>query len=418
MAKAKEYTLTRYACYVTNVSMAAVANLSPLLFVTFREMYGISYTLLGLLVVINFSTQLTIDLIFTLFSKHFNIHKTIRTMPAITVTGLIIYGVLPRFFPDSAYLWISLGTVVFSIAAGLNEVLVSPIIAAIPADNPEREMSKLHSTYAWGVVGVVIISTLFLKVVGRLNWMYLALLWALIPLSGFVMFLYSKLPDMTPDKTESKKVSIANLGIMLCCGCIFLGGAAECTMTQWVSGFAEKAVGIPKLWGDIFGMALFASLLGAGRTLYSKYGKNIANVMLFGMAGAVVCYVVAGLCLNPIVCLVACVITGLCVYALAGNTYLYRRKLSRCWCCSLCAPCSRRRFWGIGCTSARWNSFRQSRRECFCGRFSRNSRYNCRTDRNAKRYTFIGNFSITRNFTYHLYEKIFCQKMILLVNIC
>lgn len=326
MAKAKEYTLTRYACYVTNVSMAAVANLSPLLFVTFREMYGISYTLLGLLVVINFSTQLTIDLIFTLFSKHFNIHKTIRTMPAITVTGLIIYGVLPRFFPNSAYLWISLGTVVFSIAAGLNEVLVSPIIAAIPADNPEREMSKLHSTYAWGVVGVVVISTLFLKVVGRSNWMYLALLWALIPLSGFVMFLYSKLPDMTPDKTESKKVSIANLGIMLCCGCIFLGGAAECTMTQWVSGFAEKAVGIPKLWGDIFGMALFASLLGAGRTLYSKYGKNIANVMLFGMAGAVVCYVVAGLCLNPIVCLVACVITGLCVSMLWPGTLIYTEE--------------------------------------------------------------------------------------------
>lgn len=326
MAQSKEYTLTRYACYITNVSMAAVANLSPLLFVTFREMYGISYTLLGLLVVINFSTQLLIDLIFTFFSGHFNIHKTIRTMPAITVAGLVIYAIMPRLFPGSAYLWISLGTIVFSVAAGLNEVLISPVISAIPADNPEREMSKLHSTYAWGVVGVVIISALFLKLVGKSNWMYLALLWALIPLSGFIMFLNSKLPDMTSEKAGDKKTSFANLGIILCFGCIFLGGAAECTMTQWVSGFAEKAVGIPKLWGDIFGMALFAALLGAGRTLYSKYGKNIANVMLFGMAGAMVCYIVAGVCLNPVVCLIACVITGLCVSMLWPGTLIYTEE--------------------------------------------------------------------------------------------
>lgn len=319
----KEYTLTKYACYITNVSMAAVSNLSPLLFMTFRQMYGISYTLLGLLVVINFSTQLLIDLIFTFFSSHFNIHKTIRTMPAITVVGLLIYALMPWLLPDSAYLWISLGTVIFSVSAGLNEVLISPIIAAIPSDNPEREMSRLHSSYAWGVVGVVVISTLFLKTVGTENWMYLALLWALIPFTGFILFAKSKLPEMNSGSSEKQNGKLINFGIMLCFACIFLGGAAECTMTQWVSGFMEKAVGIPKIWGDILGMALFAVLLGTGRTLYSKYGKNISNVMLFGMAGAAVCYLVAGLCLNPVISLVACVITGLCVSMLWPGTLIY-----------------------------------------------------------------------------------------------
>ncbi len=322
----KDYNLTRYACYTTNVSMAAVANLSPLLFVTFRDLYDISYTLLGLLVVINFSTQLLIDLIFTFFSKHFNIHKTVRTMPAITVLGLIMYAVMPHFFPESAYLWICIGTVIFSVAAGLNEVLISPVIAAIPADNPEREMSKLHSTYAWGVVGVVIISTVFLQLVGSRNWMYLALMWALVPLSGFFMFMFCKFPKVeTGDKGE-KTVSFTNLGIILCFGCIFLGGAAECTMTQWISGFIEKAVGIPKLWGDIFGMALFAAFLGTGRTLYAKYGKNIANVMLFGMLGAGICYVIAGFTLSPVISLIACVITGFCVSMLWPGTLIYTEE--------------------------------------------------------------------------------------------
>ena len=39
-----EYKLTRYGCYISGFTMAIVATLSPLLFVAFREMYGISYT--------------------------------------------------------------------------------------------------------------------------------------------------------------------------------------------------------------------------------------------------------------------------------------------------------------------------------------------------------------------------------------
>ena len=52
----------KYACYTANISMAVVSNLSPVLFLTFRSLYGISYSLLGLLVLINFVTQLTVDL--------------------------------------------------------------------------------------------------------------------------------------------------------------------------------------------------------------------------------------------------------------------------------------------------------------------------------------------------------------------
>ena len=32
----------KYACYTANVTMSAVANLSPVLFLTFRTLYGIS----------------------------------------------------------------------------------------------------------------------------------------------------------------------------------------------------------------------------------------------------------------------------------------------------------------------------------------------------------------------------------------
>lgn len=41
------YRQTKITCYFTNVVMSSAFSLPPLLFATFREMYGISYTLLG-----------------------------------------------------------------------------------------------------------------------------------------------------------------------------------------------------------------------------------------------------------------------------------------------------------------------------------------------------------------------------------
>lgn len=323
MNPTNDYKIAKYACYIGNVSMAAVCVLSPLLFVTFHEMYGISYTLLGLLVVIGFSTQLLIDLIFTFFGRHFNIHATIRMIPLITFIGFLIYAVMPLLFPGAVYGWIALGTFVFSVSAGLGECLTSPLIAAIPSDNPEREMSKLHSVYAWGVVLVAVISTLILKLIGTHNWVFLGLFWSVIPLVSFLLFSCARLPEMKVDSDDGKSKKTKRSGFMLCVAFIFLGGAAECTMTQWVSGFLESAVGIEKVWGDILGMAMFAVMLGLGRTLYAKYGKNIENIMLFGMAGAVVCYLVSSLVPDPVIGVMACAVTGLCTSMLWPGTIIY-----------------------------------------------------------------------------------------------
>ena len=62
----KNYSGVKFACYTTNISMSIVSNLSPVLFLTFHSLYGISYSLLGFLVLINFVTQLTIDIIISI----------------------------------------------------------------------------------------------------------------------------------------------------------------------------------------------------------------------------------------------------------------------------------------------------------------------------------------------------------------
>ena len=311
----------KLACYSTNVTMSVAGNLSPILFLTFRNLYGISYSMLGLLVAINFATQLGIDLIFSFFSHRFNIPKTVKAIPVIAVGGFIVYALLPVLFPAQAYLGLSLGTVIFSAAAGLAEVLISPVIAALPAEDPDREMSKLHSVYAWGVVAVVIFSTVFLLLAGGENWPWLTLVLALIPAASAVLFASSEIPPMeTPERASGAVKLLKNRGVWLCVLAIFLGGSAEWTMAQWCAGYIEQARGIPKLWGDLFGVALFAVMLGTGRTLYAKIGRNIGKVLTLGAAGATVCYFVAAVTGAPVVGLLACAFTGFCTSMLwPGN---------------------------------------------------------------------------------------------------
>ncbi len=310
----KNYTRLRFACYFVNVSMAAVANLPPMLFLTFRELYGISYSLLGLLVLINFSTQLLVDLIFSFFSHRFNIPKMVKLTPVLAVIGLLMFAFLPFAFPAQVYLCMVAGTLVFSAASGFAEVLISPVIAAIPAENPDREMSKLHSIYAWGVVGVVLVGTLYLLAFGKEKWYLLVALMALIPACSAFLYMGTEIPKMeTPEKVSGALGYLKNKTLWVCVGAIFLGGAAECTMAQWASGYLEGALGIDKVLGDILGVAMFAVMLGLGRTLYAKMGKNVGNALFFGGVGAIVCYLIAALTPFPFLGLLACAFTGFCV---------------------------------------------------------------------------------------------------------
>lgn len=317
------YNRLKWAAYTANLSMSVVACLSPLLFITFRTLYGISFTKLGLLVLINFLTQLGIDLMLSFIPHKFNIKKTVRLIPVLVTIGLLIYAVFPFVFPNHVYTGLMIGTIIFSASSGFNEVLANPLILSIPSDNPDKEISKLHAVYPWGVVGVIIVGTAFLFFVGSENWQWLAMLFLLIPITSTALFFSTDMPEIeTPQKASGIVKLLKNKILWLCVVAIFFGGAAEMIMTQWCSAYLEKSMGIPKIWGDLLGMALFALFLGLGRTIYSARGKSVSRVLIFGSAGAFICYITAALTSNAIVGIIACVFTGFCVSMLWPGSIL------------------------------------------------------------------------------------------------
>lgn len=321
---------TKIACFSAYFTMSSIFCLPPLLFVTFQNTFGISYTLLGTLILVNFCTQLGVDLIFSAFSKKFNPKWIVRFMPLITSLGLAIYALIPTLFPNIAYLGLLIGTVIFSVSAGLSEVLLSPTIAAIPSDNPQKDMSMLHSLYAFGLFFVILVSTVFFKIFGTEYWAYLVLFFATLPIIASVLFLTSPMPNMDSSQSNStdKKSKIDKRVLALCVACIFFGSCAENAMSNWVSSFMENALKIDKALGDILGMATFAILLGMTRILYSKFGKNICKTLLIGMVGATVCYTVVGLSPYAWLSFIACVLTGVFTAMLwPGTLIMMEEKL-------------------------------------------------------------------------------------------
>lgn len=310
----QNFKRTKFACYTAYFTMSSIFCVPPLLFMTFHSLYNITYTLLGTLVLTNFCTQMLVDLIFTLFSKKFNIQKVVRVMPCITSLGLYIYALIPQFFPQYAYVGLVVGTIIFSVSAGLSEVLLSPVIAAIPSENPQKDMSMLHSLYAFGFFTMVVISTLFLKIFGNENWSYLVLLIGTLPLVAAVIFKISPFPDMSEEASQEKnkeKNKNRTIGLALCVGSIFLGSCAENTMSNWISTYMESALNIDKALGDILGMAMFAILLGITRITYAKRGKNISKFLFISMLCAAICYLTISISNSTILSFIACILTGI-----------------------------------------------------------------------------------------------------------
>lgn len=307
----KKYKPTLLACCLTSASSAIPNVLSPLLFTTFHKVYGISYTLLGFLVVLNFATQLLIDLIYSFFSGKLNLKLSVKLTSGAIFGGLFLYALSPVLFPGAPYIGLALGTVIFSAGSGLAEVLTSPVVTAIPSDDPDKTLSLLHSGYAWGLLIIVIGSGLFLSAVGSERWQLLTLVLSALPLVTFILMLLSPIPALSSQENVAADGGVLrNRTALLFVVCIFFAGAAELTMCQWCSGYLETTFAIPKALGDLVGLALYAAALTVGRTLYTRRGGDIDKVLIFGSLGATVCYAAAAISSSPVVGLIACALSG------------------------------------------------------------------------------------------------------------
>ena len=315
MTKTKNYRKTLIACYLGFITQAISANFAPLLFLTFKDTYGISLEMIALIPMVFYLTQLLVDLGATKFADVIGYRTCVVVSQVVSAVGLVLMAFLPELLPDP-FVGIMIAVVLYAVGSGLIEVLVSPIVEACPFDNKAGVMSLLHSFYCWGAVGVILGSTLFFAIFGTSYWKILTLIWAVVPLVNTVNFLFCPIERLVDDGEgmgirKLLKLPLFWLMIIL----MICAGASEATMAQWASAFTESALGVSKIIGDLAGPCLFAIFMGIARVFYGKFSQrlDLSKVML-GCGGlCVVCYLLAALSPLPMLGLVGCALCGLAV---------------------------------------------------------------------------------------------------------
>ncbi len=324
------YQQTIYACYIGYIVQAIVNNLGPLLFLTFQKSYGISIGKVGLLVTINFATQIIVDLLSAKYVDRIGYRTAVVFAHICGTVGLIGLGVFPNLFPN-AYAGLIVAGVINAIGGGIIEVLVSPIVEAAPSTEKEKAMSMLHSFYCFGHMGVVLLSTAAFCVFGMDKWFIVPILWSVVPFLN--CFLFSIVPINTitseeqtirPRKLLSMKIFWIFAILMIC------AGASEQAMSQWASFFAESGLHVSKIVGDLLGPCAFAAMMAVSRVFYGKMGHKI-NLLRFMKISAVLCvvsYLLAVFAPYPLLALLGCSLCGLSVGIMWPGTFSLAAKAS------------------------------------------------------------------------------------------
>ncbi len=323
------YKDTMYVCFIGYVVQAVLVNLPPLFFVTFQDFFGASFEQIGRLVLINFCTQIVTDLAAVRWADRIGYRAGLVIAHLCSLAGLLMMCLLPQLLfavggSRAAYAGLVVSTMVFAVGGGLIEVLISPLIEALPSDErlsggmKSAAMSLLHSFYCWGQLSVCLLTTLLLQLVGTRYWWIFPLCWAMLPLFNLMYLLRVPIPKMQATE-EGGSLSLRQLfssGLFWIAMILMMAaGASELSMSQWASLFAEKALGVSKVVGDLLGPCLFALFMGLGRAAYARMGERIRldHGLMSCALLCICCYSLTVFVHLPVFSFAGCALCGLSV---------------------------------------------------------------------------------------------------------
>lgn len=323
MDKKINYTSTKISSYIGYFVQAIVNNFLPILFIALQDVYGIGYEKLGRLVMFNFVTQMITDILSPKIIAETGYRKAAVMCQFTAAAGLAAAAFLPKIMRDP-YVGLVIAIIIYAFASGLMEVILSPMVEMLPTKNKSGNMSILHSFYCWGQAVTALVTTFLVSLFGYANWMYIPLIWAAVPFIN--MFSFLKVPIIEPEperKSDSLKKLLSSplfrcfMVMMLC------AGASEIAMAEWASMFAQQALGVSKVIGDLAGPCAFAIFMGTGRVLYARFSERVSfrKTVIVLSALCAACYLTAAFVNIPLLALISCALCGFTVSVMWPGTY-------------------------------------------------------------------------------------------------
>lgn len=238
----------------------------------------------------------------------------------MTAASLVVMAWAP------GYGWLCGALFAMGLGAGVTDMVLSPIVSAL---NPERRtvaLNWLHSFYCVGAVVTIGIATVTLS--AGLGWSGTCLLLLPLPLVLVAMMAPLRFPEMVggaadkregaagaADAAKPARMPMSQLvrrgWFFVAMIAIFLGGATEAGMAQWLPLYAEKNLGYAP-WVGGLSLLLFSLAMTFGRMIVGVAGRRMDPfvMMAWGCGFSAVLFWAGAFFPSAPVALFACIAAG------------------------------------------------------------------------------------------------------------
>lgn len=300
--------LLTFLCYGAMMSLSIGLNLLPVFLTTLSQLYGgaagLSQEELGRLGALAFAGLVVGVGITGPLADRWGAKPFVQIGNALIALSLLALASAP------SYATLGAGLFVLGLGAGVLDMVLSPVVAAI---NPERRaaaMNWLHSFYCVGAAVTILAGTLMIKF--GWGWRAACLLLLILPLSLMATFAPLRFPSLATEGTRTPlRDLVRERWFQLALLAIFLGGATELGMAQWLPAYAETALGYPR-WVGGTSLLLFSVAMALGRMVVGLAGTRLDpfRIMAWGCGSSVALFLLGSFLPLPSVALIACIAAG------------------------------------------------------------------------------------------------------------
>lgn len=294
--------------YVAMMSLSIGLNLLPVFLTTIGAQYGgetgLTQEQLGRLGAATFAGVFVGILATGPLADRWGAKPFVQLGNALIALSLIGAALAPDYGSLGAAL------VMLGIGAGMLDMVLSPVVAALNPTRRAAAMNWLHSFYCVGAVVTILIGTVALLT--GMGWRVTCLVLMVLPIGLLVAFAPLKFPSLHVEGGRLKLRALLRRGwFWLALLAILLGGATEAGMVQWLPAYAERALNFPPWMGGV-ALLLFSLAMAAGRMVIGSAEArwNAYHLMALGSGLSVLLFIGGSFFPVAWVALAACVLVG------------------------------------------------------------------------------------------------------------
>lgn len=316
-----------WLCCGATTCVAISANLPPVFFTTFSDVFGGAAGLtdeqIGRIPAVVFGGFVAGIAIASPIADAWGARVFVISGLLSLCAGLSLLGIA------TSYAVLLVSAFLLGLGAGLQEVVLSPVVAALQPHRRATLLNWMHASFSIGAVATVMIGSASLHL--QVPWRVTTFAFTGVPfvmLAGFV--LVRRLPLLHEEAAhEPLRRMVLHPFLWMMVALIALGGGTELGVAQWLPAFAERSLGFTKATAALvlagFSLAMFAGRIVSGHWLANV---NPVRMMIAFCLACIVLLLIAAFVPQRSIALAACIALGFAVscywptaLSIAGNRY-------------------------------------------------------------------------------------------------